>query len=95
MKMQVNPKASRATLTVYEVSYIFLIDMLTCGVQSTRIAMVDNAPLFRVFDEECNITQRLSFDFLYLFYILLNSILCTIFNSAFAIAGFLTIFVVK
>ena len=37
-----------------------MIDLLTCVVQSTRIVMVDNAPLFRVFDEESNITQRTS-----------------------------------
>ena len=36
------------------------IDLLTCGILSTRIAMVDNAPLFKVFDEESNIMQRLS-----------------------------------
>ena len=35
------------------------------GVQSTRIAMVDNATLFRVFDEECYITRRLSELFLW------------------------------
>ena len=39
---------------------IFLIDLLTCGVQSTLIAMFDSVPLFRVFNEESNITQRLS-----------------------------------
>ena len=58
--MQFNPMVSNATQTVYEVSNIFLIDLITCGVRSTRIVMVDNAPLFRVFDEECNTTRRLS-----------------------------------
>ena len=37
---------------------IFLIDLLTCGAQSTRIAIVGNAPLFRLFDEESNITDE-------------------------------------
>ena len=52
MKMQFNSKAPNATKAVYQVSIIFLIDLLTSGVQSTRISMVDNAPHFRVFDVE-------------------------------------------
>ena len=39
---------------------IFLLDLLTSRVQSTRNAMIDNASLFRVFNEEWNITQLLS-----------------------------------
>ena len=53
MKMQYNPKAPYATLVVCEVSSNFLIDLLTCGLQSTHIAIIDNSSLFRVFDEEC------------------------------------------
>ena len=36
---------------------IFLIYLLTCGNQFTRIAMVYNATLFRVFGEESNVTR--------------------------------------
>ena len=39
--MQFNRKAFNATWAFYEVSSIFLIDLLTFGVQSTHIATVD------------------------------------------------------
>ena len=52
MKMKFNSKAPTPK-AVYEVSSILLIDLLTCDVQSTRVPMVDNAPLLKVFNEEC------------------------------------------
>ena len=43
------------------VSSILLIDQLTSGNNFVKInRMIKNAPLFTVFDEECNIMQRLS-----------------------------------
>ena len=38
----------------HEVSNIFLIDLLNCGVHVPAFYRI--APLFRVFDEECNLT---------------------------------------
>ena len=58
--MQFNPKVPNAKLAVYEVyeiSSIFLEYLLTCGLQSTCIAIVDNTPLLRVFNAECYIPQ--------------------------------------